>query len=98
YEGFGLVMLEALAHGLPVIAFDCEYGPRLLVHDGKNGRLCEPGNPAALAQALRDTLQDPPALAAMAAEARRSAQAYALPAVLDRWEPLLASVTPSTRG
>ncbi|MGE4335103.1 MAG: glycosyltransferase [Pigmentiphaga sp.] len=92
HEGLPLVLLEALAHGLPVVAFDCDYGPRQVIRPGQNGLLCEPENPAALAAALLDALRDPAALDAMAAEARHSAQAYALPEVLDRWEALLVSL------
>lgn len=39
FEGFGLVILEAMACGLPIISFDCEYGPKLLVDSFKNGLL-----------------------------------------------------------
>ncbi|MCK9509664.1 MAG: glycosyltransferase [Pigmentiphaga sp.] len=97
HEGLPLVLLEALAHGLPVIAFDCDYGPRQVIQPGRNGLLCEPGNPAALAAGLLDTLRNPSVLLAMAAAARCSAEAYALPGILDRWEHLLVEVAASRR-
>ena len=44
FEGFSLVLLEAIKHGIPCIAFDCPYGPRTIIEDGKNGFLIENGN------------------------------------------------------
>ena len=44
FEPFGLVMLEAMSCGLPVIAFDCPYGPSDIITDGKNGFLIKERN------------------------------------------------------
>lgn len=39
YEGFGAVIIESMARGLPVLATDCDYGPRSLIVSGRNGWL-----------------------------------------------------------
>jgi glycosyltransferase involved in cell wall biosynthesis len=58
FEGSSLVTLEAMCHGLPVVATRAGGIPDKVV-DGETGRLVEPGDPAALADALRPLLASP---------------------------------------
>lgn len=46
FEGFGLVLAEALYAGTPVVSLDCEYGPSEIIEDGKNGILLRDQSPA----------------------------------------------------
>jgi glycosyltransferase involved in cell wall biosynthesis len=57
-EGISNTILEAMASGLPVIASDTGGNPEL-IEAGANGELVPPGDRRALAQAIRDYLQDP---------------------------------------
>lgn len=59
WEGFGIVLVEAMACGTPVVSTDCVAGPAEILVDGKYGRLVPVGNPAALAEAILATLDDP---------------------------------------
>jgi phosphatidylinositol alpha-mannosyltransferase len=56
-ESFGIVLAEAMAAGVPVVASDLP-GYRSVLRDGEAGRLVPPGEPALLADALYDLLQD----------------------------------------
>jgi len=57
-EGFGIVFLEAMAHGKPVVGPNVGAPPEF-IHDGEHGLLVNPANPAKLAQALVELLANP---------------------------------------
>jgi glycosyltransferase involved in cell wall biosynthesis len=60
FEAFGLVLLEALAIGVPIIATDAPGGgPRLLLDDGRCGLLIPPNSSAALANAVVRAIEEP---------------------------------------
>lgn len=82
-ESFGIVLLEAMAAGLPVVASDIP-GYRTVVKDGRHGRLVPPRDGIALAEALESVLGNTTLRRAMSAEGRETAATYAWPAVAAR--------------
>jgi glycosyltransferase involved in cell wall biosynthesis len=86
-EAFGMTTVEALAHGLPVVACDCD-GPREILDDGRYGTLVPIDDPDAMAAALDAALatsHDPAPGLARAAE-------FSLARGLDAWEGLISDV------
>jgi phosphatidyl-myo-inositol alpha-mannosyltransferase len=99
-ESFGMVLTEAFAASTPVIASDIT-GYRDVMRDGLDGRLVPPGDPVALAEALRDLALDPRQRQEMASAARERAQRFAWPRVasevLDVYERAISLAAPATR-
>lgn len=58
FEGFGLVLLEALSYQLPVVSFKCPAGPSEIISDGINGFLIENGNTQEFSEKLLDLMQN----------------------------------------
>lgn len=90
-ESFGIVLLEAMAAGLPLVATDIP-GFRTVAKDGRQGRLVPPGDAFALADALATLLANDKLRTAMAAEGRRTADEYDWPRVARRVEDVYRSV------
>jgi phosphatidylinositol alpha-mannosyltransferase len=82
-ESFGIVLLEAMAAGAPVVASDIP-GYASVVHHGENGLLVAPKDPLALALALVRLLADRELRRAVTAAGERSVETYAWPAIATR--------------
>jgi 2-deoxystreptamine N-acetyl-D-glucosaminyltransferase/2-deoxystreptamine glucosyltransferase len=97
YEDLSSALIEAMAAGLPVVATSVG-GTAELVHDGVNGLLVAPRDPAALAAAVSRILADPAAAARLSAAARRTAAAYAWPDLARNVLDVYQQVTGPGRG
>jgi glycosyltransferase involved in cell wall biosynthesis len=60
WEGFGNVLVEALACGCPVVSTDCPFGPAEILDGGRYGRLVPVGDADGMADAMFDLLASPP--------------------------------------
>lgn len=97
FEGFPNALAEAMAWGLPVIAFDCATGPRELMRDGTNGRLVPEGDVDALTAALADLTTSPEGRRRLGEAARDSMQRYAPDTIVDLWDSLIGEVVHRVR-
>ena len=93
FEGFGMVITEAMACGLPVVAFDCPWGPRSIISDGQDGLLADNGNPRALADKLVRVMTDDALRIRMARAARHNVGRFSMEAVGVQWKALIDGVT-----
>lgn len=88
YEGFPMVLVEAMSQGVPAIAYDCPRGPAEIITDGWNGRLVPDGDRPAYTEALRQLMSDLDLRRRMAEHARDHAQEYQLERIGRQWEQL----------
>ena len=87
-EGMPMVLLEAMAAGLPVVAFDCPTGPAELLDGGRSGVLVPVGDSAALADGILRVVTDRAEQRRLADAAEDRASAFDISATAARWESL----------
>ena len=89
WEGFASVLVEAMACGTPVVAADCDYGPREIVHDGQTGLLARTDDAASLAAGIHRVLVDPALGKELAARGRMRAMDFDAPSIAGRYADLV---------
>ena len=86
FEGFGMVIVEAMACGLPVIAFDCPCGPKDIITNGVNGILVEKGDAIKLAEGIMSVVESPDFANRLKCNAIKRSHDYDLDVVAGRWK------------
>jgi len=92
YEGFGMVLIEAMACGVPCVSFDCPHGPSDIIADNKDGILVPNGDIPALAQALITLIENDQLRHTMGTNAKENVKRYLPEGILQQWDQLFKSV------
>lgn len=88
-EGFGNVIVEAIICALPVVSFDCDYGPADILTDEVDGILVPPGRVDLLAEQMLRLANDPDLRARLIDAAKSIPKRFAPEVICDQWEELL---------
>lgn len=89
FEGLPMVLIEAQSFGLPIISFDCPYGPSEVVTHDKDGFLISLGDVDGLALAIKELILDRDKRISFSINARKSAIRYSQEHILSKWKNLL---------
>lgn len=90
FEGFGLVIVEAMSMGLPVISYSCPCGPKDIIEDGVNGFLVEVNNEKELATKICELIENEEKRRQMGAEALRRSKDYSINNIVNKWIDLFS--------
>lgn len=85
YEGFGMVIIEAMSCGVPVVAFSCPCGPKDIIKDGENGLLVENGNIQQLAEKICYLIEHETIRKEMGRKARTNAKRFTEDEIMKQW-------------
>ena len=92
YEGFGMVLIEAMSSGLPVVSFDCPYGPGDIITDNEDGFLIKKRDFTIFAEKLDLLMKDEHLRIKMGSIGRENAKRYLPETIVVRWDDLFKSL------
>lgn len=91
-EGLPMVLIEAMASGLPCVAYDCPVGPRSIITDQENGFLVEDGNVDLFVKKLNLLIENEDIRKQLGEKAKKSVANYDLDTIMKQWQNLFERV------
>jgi glycosyltransferase involved in cell wall biosynthesis len=92
FEGFGMVLIEAMACGVPCVSFDCPHGPADIITHGEDGILVPNGNVDQLASALIELIEKEALREEMGAKAKENVNRFLPHIIVQEWDTLFKSL------
>jgi glycosyltransferase involved in cell wall biosynthesis len=92
FEGFGMVITEAMACGLPPVAFACPCGPKDIINNGIDGFLTNPGDIDTLAEKINYLIENEGLRKEMGKKARNRAERFRIELIAQEWDSLFRSL------
>lgn len=92
FEGFGMVLIEAMSCGLPCVSFDCPYGPSDIISNDVDGYLVEGGNYLELSKSILTLIESDELRRKMGAKARNKIVNYFPENICKQWDVLFKNV------
>ena len=89
FEGFGLVITEAMTCSVPTVSYDCPQGPREIITDGEDGLLVEPENTQQLAEKMLALINDDEMRERMGKAAYNNCQRFSMSHIVEEWIKLV---------
>ena len=91
-EGFGMVLIEAMACGVPCVSFDCPEGPADIIRVNEDGFLVDNGNVDELARKIITLIEDETLRKKMGSRAKENVQRYLPEEIVQQWDALFKSL------
>lgn len=91
FEGFPMILLEALATGLPIVSYDCPKGPSEIVTIGANGYLAKVGDTATLARGICSVIANEELRRRFGAESKRRSEDFTIEKTMEKWDRLFTA-------
>jgi glycosyltransferase involved in cell wall biosynthesis len=92
FEGFGMVLIEAMASGLPCVAYDCPCGPRSIINNNKNGFLIENGDEDSFVRAIGALIENENLRIEIGKEAKEDSNKYNVDAIVQTWHAFFSKI------